>query len=988
MTKTIFGFDIGIASIGWAAVRFGKEIYNHETGEVTCGEILKSGVRTFPQAENAKDGKSLAAPRREKRLGRRLCRRKARRMQSVKNLFIAKKLILKSDLENLYKKAGNIDVWQLRVDALKRELNKEEFLRVLTHLAKHRGFKSYRKAEEASDAEGGKVLQAIKANKELLEENKTLAQVIFERNGLNGRKRNRQQEIEKNDKKEKVPCYVNSIPREEIEKETKIIFAKQKELGNTHATDDLYADFSRIAFRFRPIGSVEKMVGKCRFEKEEPRAPKNAPTAEFFVALSKINNLSIYENGEKRRLSSDEREKLFQLLKDTKEVKYSTIHKKIFKENEIIFADLNYGKTKKDKEGNIKQVNPEDEKFYSLKGWHTLKSALADSGWNELKENVELLDEIVKIITTQKNDEQITTQLSMLPLNQNQISALQSLTFKEFINLSLKALYKIVPFLEQGLMYSEACDKAGYDFRDTGESLVKQKGIYLAAIEPDKLTTVPVVNRALSQFRKVYNAMVRTYGEPDQINIEMARDIYNNFDERRRIKQKQDENKKLNEEAEAELREQSIIQNNTNILKLKLYKQQEGKCIYSNEPIDITRLDEQGYCEIDHIIPYSRSLDNSFNNKVLCLARENQNKTSHTPFEYLEPLGKWHEFKVRVASMMGLPSIKKRHLLNESFKDRETEFRERNLNDTRYMASYIKKYLEDGIDFSHSKENIINRVQTRNGALTDYLRHQWGLSKDREKDDLHHAQDAIVIACATQGMVKYLSDISGLWENKYNYTKKYGEAWYKALKTKFKEPWIGFRLNVEKSLEDIFVSRAPRHKATGEVHQETIRSLNPKHPNYNEKDLKSGINIRGGLANNGDMLRTDVFVRKNAKGKDEFYLVPIYLSDIPKGVLPNKAIVAFKDEAEWLEMDENYQFKFSLFLDDLVKVTKKEKEVLGYFKGTNRCLGQITIDLPDSSQTISSIGVKTLDKVQKYQVDPLGNYAEIKKETRLPLKRN
>lgn len=986
MAKTIFGFDIGIASIGWAAVRFGKEIYNHETGEVTCGEIVKSGVRTFPQAENPKDGKSLAAPRREKRLGRRLCRRKARRMQSVKNLFIAKKLISKTDLENLYKKAGNADVWQLRVDALNRTLNKEEFLRVLTHLVKHRGFKSYRKAEDAADAEGGKVLQAIKANRELLEENKTLAQVIFERSGLNGRKRNRQQEIEKNGKKEKIPCYINSIPREEIEKETKIIFAKQKELGNTLATDDLYADFSRIAFRFQPLGPVENMVGKCRFEKEEPRAPKNAPTAEFFVALSKINNLSIFENGEKRRFSSDEREKLFQLLKDTKEVKYSTIHKKIFKENEIIFADLNYGKTKKDKDGNIKQVNAEDEKFYSLKGWHTLKSALADNGWDELKNDVELLDNIVNIITMQKNDEQIAAELSELPLSQSQISVLQNLTFKEFINLSLKALYKIVPFLEQGLIYNEACDKAGYDFRDTGESLVKQKGIYLAAIEPDKLTTVPVVNRALAQFRKVYNAMVRAYGEPDQINIEMARDIYNNFEERRRIKQKQDENKKINEEVEAELREQSIIQNNTNILKLKLYKQQEGKCIYSNEPIDITRLDEQGYCEIDHIIPYSRSLDNSFNNKVLCLARENQNKTSHTPFEYLEPLGKWHEFKIRVGSMMGLPAIKKRHLLNEGFKDRETEFRERNLNDTRYMASYIKKYLEDGIDFSHSKENIINRVQTRNGALTDYLRHQWGLSKERDKNDLHHAQDAIVIACATQGMVKYLSDVSGLWENKYNYTQKYGEAWYKALKTKFKEPWTGFRNDVEKSLDDIFVSRAPRHKATGEVHQETIRSLNPNHPNYNEKDLKSGIKIRGGLANNGDMLRTDVFVRKNAKGKDDFYLVPIYLSDIPKGVLPNKAIVCQKPESQWLEMDENYQFKFSLFLDDLVKVTKKEKVIFGYFKGTNRAMGSISMDLPDGSKFLDGIGVKTQEKIQKFQVDPLGNYVEIKKETRLPLK--
>lgn len=986
MGKQVFGFDIGIASIGWAVINFGSEKFNLETGELTQGQILKSGVRCFPQAENPKDGKSLAAPRREKRLARRICRRKARRMESIKSLFVALNLISKEELKSLYGKAENKDVWDLRSEALSRRLNTEEFLRVLTHIAKHRGFKSYRKAEEENDAEGGKVLQAIRENTSNLEDGKTLAQVIVERAGPNGKKRNFEQKVIKNGKETKQICYLNSIPRNEIEKETKMIFEAQQKLNNPVATTKLFEDFNRIAFRYRPVGDVGHMVGKCRFEKDERRAPKNAPSAEFFVALGKINNLSLYENGEKRRLKEEERNALFQLLKENKEVKYSTIRKKILKDKEFIFADLNYGKSKKDKEGNIVKVNPEEDKFYPLKGWHTLKSALAENGWNELKTDLKLLDEIVNIITMQKNDVAITKSLTEIGVKPEYVASLQKLSFKEFINLSLKALYKINPFLEEGLIYNEACEKAGYDSRYSGESLVKQKGIYLGPIESDKLTTVPVVNRAISQFRKVYNAMVRQYGEPDQINLEMARDIYNNLEDRHKIERKQEENRKVNEEAEIELKEQSIVQNKANILKLKLYKQQEGKCIYSNQPIDIRRLDEQGYCEIDHIIPYSRSLDNGFNNKVLCLAKENQNKTNQTPYEYLEPLEKWHDFKVRVSSMMGIPAFKKKQLLNEEFKDRETEFRERNLNDTRHMACYIKQYLEDGIDFTHSKLDIKNRIQARNGALTDYLRHQWGLSKDRNANDLHHAQDAIVIACATQGMVKYLSDVSQMFENKIAYTKKYGEAWYKALKNKFKEPWPGFRMDVTSSMEEIFVSRAPRHKASGEVHQETIRSLNPNHPKYDEKNLKSGIKIRGGLANNGDMLRTDVFVRKNAKGKEEFYLIPVYLSDMPKGILPNKAVVAFKEENDWLEMDENYQFKFSLYLDDLVKLTKKENVIFGYFKGTNRCLGQITVDAHDRSITTSSIGVKTQDKIQKYQVDPLGNVVEIKKEQRMSIK--
>ena len=169
------------------------------------------------------------------------------------------------------------------------------------------------------------------------------------------------------------------------------------------------------------------------------------------------------------------------------------------------------------------------------------------------------------------------------------------------------------------------------------------------------------------------------------------------------------------------------------------------------------------------------------------------------------------------------------------------EFRERNANDNNYISRYIKQYLEDGLDFSSSNcSDIKNRVQMRTGSLTAYLRHCWGLTKNRDENDRHHAQDAIVIACATQGMVKYLSTISGLWENKWEIakSKNNGEAWFKSLKHKFSEPWSGFRNDVENSLNDVFVSRPPRKSATGEIHQETIRPLNPKHKNYSEKDIK------------------------------------------------------------------------------------------------------------------------------------------------------
>lgn len=978
MRKRIFGFDLGIASIGWAVVDFDKEYFDHETGEVIEGNIVKSGVRCFPVAENPKDGSSLAAPRRAKRLARRTCRRKARRMQSIKNMFVEKALVSdKNDLNEWCAKQIGGDVWNLRIKALSEELSREELLRVLLHIAKHRGFKSYRKAAEEKDADSGAVLKAIEENKSLLTPEKTLTQIIVQKAGSDGKKRNC---TKKNEKGKDVAVYNNSIPRDEIERELSLIYEKQKQYGIF--TKDLYDDFSKIAFRYRPIGSVGNMVGNCRFEKDEKRAPKNAPSAELFVALTKINNMSLNDNGQIRFPTDEERAKIIELLKNTKKVTYKTLASKVFSKG-IKFRDINYNQTfKKLKDGTVKEVNPEDTVFYEMKGWHCLKAVFSADRWDELQSNIHLFDKVVNVLSCEKNDEAIAKNLQNLGIEGQDIEVFKKCTFDKFINLSLKALYKIIPFMEQGLTYDKACAKMGYDFKCDINALVDKKGILLEAIHQDKLTNVPVVNRTITQFRKVYNAMVRQYGVPDQINIETSRELKKNYEERQKIKQKNEENQDERKISAEELMANCIKGNATNILKYRLYKEQDCKCIYSGQVIDLNRLDEVGYLDIDHILPYSRSLDNSYNNKVLCLSSENRKKGNKTPFEYIRDKNAWDEFEARVKLLHN--KNKENNLLNKSFDERELEFKERNANDNSHISRYIRKYCEDGIDFSSSQWNIKNRVQVRSGFLTDYLRHCWGLHKDRNENDRHHAQDAIVIACATQNMVSYLSYVSKIFENKYDIQKAKGESWYKNLKHKFEEPWIGFREEVLNSLEKIFVSRPPRKKATGEIHQETVRSLNPKHKNYSEKDVKSGIYVRGGLANNGSMLRTDVFVKKNKKGKDEFYLVPIYLSNMGKD-LPNKAIVPNKDEKDWAQIDNSYTFKFSMFPDDLIKVTKGDKVILGYFSGTHRKNASITLEEHDRAKVTAGIGVKTQDKIQKFLVDLLGNITEIKQETRVPL---
>ncbi len=945
MRKRIFGFDLGIASIGWAVVDFDKESFNEETGEIIEGKIIGSGVRCFPVAENPKDGASLALPRREKRLARRVCRRKARRMQAIKKLFIAQGLAKNIDeLNEMYAKQTGGDVWDLRIKGLSEKLSQEELLRVLTHLAKHRGFKSYRKSVEENDKEGGQVLQAIKDNKKLLSEGKSLAQVIVEKAGKFGKKRNCTKE---NAKGENKAVYNNSIPREEIERELDMIFEAQKQYGIF--TEKLYNDFKRIAYRYRQIGSVGNMVGYCTFEKSEKRAPKNAPSSELFVALTKINNLSINDNGKIRFPEKNEREKIIELLKSTKTVKYKTLASKVFPKG-TFFRDINYNKTeKKTKDGSIQKVDPEDVVFYEMKGWHQLKSKFTTEEWNNLQQNISLLDKIVNVIACEKDDERISNALKDgLGIEKKYISKFIQCNFDKFINLSLKALYKIIPFMEQGDVYNAACEKAGYDFKSNGNKLVEQKGILLLPIAEDKLTTVPVVNRTVAQFRKVYNAMVRKYGVPDQINIETGRDLKKTHDERMKIENKNKENQEDRKYASAELETYNIKGNATNILKYRLYQEQDGKCIYSGNVIDITRLDEIGYLDIDHIIPYSRSFDNSYNNKVLCLSSENRKKSNMTPYEYLKDSGCWDEFEARVKLLHN--KTKENHLLDKNFVDRELEFKERNANDNSHISRYVKQYCEEGLDFSSSPwKNIKNRIQMRTGTLTDYLRHHWGLKKDRNESDKHHAQDAIVIACATQEMVNYLSYVSKIFENKYEVQEKKGETWYKTLKKRFEEPWCGFRDDVLASLDKIFVSRPPRKSATGSAHKDTV---------YPKSKEKGSLPIRYGMAEKENMFRLDVFRKEKS-----FYIVPIYTADLvskekfedapqPYVTIYNQNNEPVYDQNNRLVhalIDESYKFMFSLYKDDYVSLDSAEETIKGYVNQYNAQSGQLYIGSVDNS---------------------------------------
>ncbi|OIQ93032.1 CRISPR-associated endonuclease Cas9 2 [mine drainage metagenome] len=1127
------GLDIGIASVGWAVL-----------GE---DRIVDLGVRCFDKAETAKEGESLNLARRTARLMRRRLRRRAWRLTKLARLLKREGLIADVNILKRQPAKGfqTPNLWQLRVKALDRKFDAEEWARVIYHLTKHRGFHWISRAEAKaadSDSEGGRVKKGLAGTKKLMQEKsyRTAAEMVV--NEFPDAQRNKQGD------------YSKALSRELLAVELKTLFQRQRELNNQNASETLEAAIlgngdkkSGLFWVQKPALSGKdllKMLGHCTFEKAEYRAPKASFTAERHVWLTRLNNLRIVVDGKLRELTEAERQIVLPLPYETGELKYGKLRKALTKaglSDEFRFAGLSYPSERQQKEEKAK--DPEDEKLIKLPAWQELKKTLKDAGqeneWQQLSVAAldgkpQLLDQIAEVLSVYKEDAEVETELRKLDLpNKDKLmDALLDIRFDKFSNLSLKALYAILPHMEAGLRYDEACAKAGYHHSQlhvVGEGKHtylppfysgRDKDGRLKFNEDMDIPRNPVVLRALNQARKVVNALVRKYGSPYEVHIEMARDLSRNFDERRDIKKEQDAFHERNEKDKAAFASEFNVVGavkGKDFEKYQLYREQQGKCAYSLEPLDINRLFEQGYAEIDHALPYSRSFDDSKNNRVLVLARENRNKGNMTPCEYLggaESSPRWQNFVVFVNTTKTYRQAKRNRLLKKDFSDEEAEaFRERNLNDTRYICRFFKNHVERYLKL-HDESNV-KRCVVLSGQMTSFLRARWGLIKARSDSDRHHALDAVVVAAASHGMVKRLSDYSRRKElekvREGFVDVETGEivhpAMFDKLEQHFPSPWAHFRdeliarLSIDdpavlrtemeklgnyppealEALRPLFVSRAPQRRNSGAAHKETVyaqpesqkttggvtqkvavTNLKPADidklidQHRNEKlyaalrvwvqqrderekrardiekaakeakrelsaderteierlhalprkpdrsgdptgpivrtvtmviDKLSGIPIRGGIAKNDTMLRVDVF---KSKKDGKFHLVPVYVHHSVAG-LPNRAIVAFKDEDEWTVMDEGYDFHYSLHPNDFVKISLKKETPSGYFAGCDRSTGAVSLWAHDRNQTVGKdglirgIGVKTALNVEKFNVDVLGNIFPAPPESRRDL---
>ncbi len=1154
-----FGLDIGIASVGWAVLADTR--------------IVDLGVRAFDKAETADRGESLNLQRRTARLLRRRLFRRAWRLTKLARLLTNEGLITDSGFFKSQPSFAD-SAWNLRKAGLDRLLSPTEWARVLYHLCKHRGFHWFSKAEEMkaegdAKSEGGRVKQGLKHTAALMKEKgyRTAAEMVLAEFP----------EAQRN----KHGSYDKALSRVLLDDELEKLFESQRRFGNPHASVKLETAVrgagdrrSGLFWKQKPAlagKDLLKMLGRCTFEKQEYRAPKASYTAERHVWLTRLNNLRVIVDGISRPLSEAERTLALSLPYQSgekftyKHLRNALIKAGLLPKDGFRFGGLSYPSAKQKEEEKAK--DPEEQVLVKLPAWHELRLALKKAGleseWLQisaaaLEGRPEQLDAIGWALSVYKDDDEIRAELDRLnlPGGARMTEALLPISFDKFHALSLKALRRIVPLMEQGKRYDEAVaalPEYGHHSQrfEAGAGHAKylppfyegrNKAGSMKFREDLDVPRNPVVLRALNQARKVVNALIREYGAPASVHIEMARDLSRPLtghwsesgkyiEGRKDIQKLQDEYRASNERA----REQFSVDfgrkpTGAEFEKWSLYREQHGKCAYSLEALDLDRvINDSSYVQIDHALPYSRSYDDSKNNKVLALTRENQNKGNRTAYEYLTSFSggemgdRWRNYVAWVEGNKSYRQAKRSRLLRKNYGPEEAQgFKDRNLNDTRYICRFFKNYIEQYLQLAEGSE--AKRCVVVNGQLTAFLRARWGLLKIREESDRHHALDAAVVAACSHAMVKRLADHARRKELEYLREgfadPETGEILnptaHQHLADHFPEPWPNFhhelkaRLKIDavdelraaitrlgsypseatQALRPLFVSRAPQRRNGGAAHKETIyakprhdhmlmvedktkdgkklsrhatpeelehmavellgvfettgqvakkkyrlteerlkdivgaernawmihalglwlaqrgddpKSLGttalPRKPKKGDpqdgpftgpeiKSVKanagtmSGFEVRGGIVQNDSMLRVDIF----SKG-GKFHLVPVYVHHRVNG-LPNRAIVAHKDENEWPEVDDSYEFVFSAHPNDLLRIQQKKEAFLGYYAGCDRGSGNVNLWAHDRNQSVGKdglirgIGVKTALKVEKLHVDTLGRIYPAPQEQR------
>ena len=876
MTK-ILGIDLGTNSIGWAIIE-----NNAILG--MGSRIFSEGVVNLGEGEGRETSKN-ASRTIDRGVRRQFFRRRLRNRYLLKELakynlcpispshikdWNGTEIFNNFELQKWLK----LNPYELRAKAISEKITLLELGRIFYHMIQRRGFLSNSRSAGADTKESGTIFKGdakkgkigIRETLNNIENKNTLGSYLYsiypkenkpfsgELERIRNRYTTRQMYIDEFESIWKFQKQFHS----ELNSTIKSIIGGRKKDG--------YKE-DGVLFHQRPLRSQKHLLGYCSFEPKKTKCKLSAIPFELFRIYQWVNTLSYDVNGIKQKITPEERKKIIALLLSKEKPNFREIRKSIDK------LDGTYQFNYKDNDkivGTHTISNLSNKKFFG-KQWFDFSEKEQEKIWHVLSffHDKDKLKEYA--IKNWSFDEERAIKISKFNLKDG------------YSNLSRKAILNILPFLEKGFMYDVAVGLAGVKnalsvnweqhkqfVLDKVPEIVRSnfKGGYIeplksmlknefnctdkqleklyhhsSSIETEKILERlpvnleadreiqkiknPVVITALFEIRKLVNEIIDTYGKPNEIKVELARDLKASKSNRLKTRKTQKELEKQNDRVKVELEKLNQRINHINILKYKLWEECNHTCPFTGNIITISQL-FTGEVQIEHIFPWSRSLNDSFNNKTLCFADENRAKGNKTPYEFYSEQGdqKWEAIKIQALSCFktkaNYPNCynKFKHFVK---KKHDEDFISRQLNDTRYISKEAKNYLS----------KICDKVLVAPGRMTATLRRHWGLNSILNREDetktrddhRHHAVDALVMACSTRSHLQELSK-----RNRYHKNHELKD---------FPEPWLNFRQDAENAVAQILVSHK-KHKSLL-----TVRTHKTKKNGVIHKNI--GIAARGQL---------------------------------------------------------------------------------------------------------------------------------------------
>ncbi len=844
------GLDIGTNSIGWSAIRLSNvDRGNGDEAVWRPDGLLSSGVRVFPDGRNPKDKQSLAARRRIPRGMRKRRDRYLKRRSEFMDRLIAHGLMPGDEIQR--KALEQEDPWTLRVRGLDEKLSPHQLGRALFHLQQRRGFKSNRKTDKGAEDEKGKIKQAAVAVQEAMVADgaRTLGELLA-RPRVKDPIAQHTNPVRARLKGAGAKAFYDFYPtREMIEYEFDCLWGAQQEYHGEALSETARESLKDTLLFQRPLKA--QPVGKCSLDPAEQRAPRALPSVQRFRIYQDINHLKLRLPGEaERKLTLAERDTLIEKSLNAGKLKFDAMRRALKLPDDCRF-------------------NTESLKRKHLDGDRTAAVLAAEGkrprwgkGWRELP--AETQEKIVERLLEEEDEEALLAWLmAEHGLDKARAEAVANAPLPDgHANLGRTAIAKVLEWLssdapeatdpQTGEVYSapftydQAVRLAGYESHSAldaekasydrlpyyGEVL--ERHVAFGTGEPDDMTEKrigkianPTVHVALNQVRRVVNALVARYGPPMQTVIELARDLPLSAQGKSELERTQRDNQNSNDRRREELNAHTVADTYDNRLKLRLWEELNPsdplgrRCPYSGEPIGISTL-LSSEIEIDHILPFSRTLDDSAANKTVCFRKANRDKGNSTPHEAFasNPAGyDWQAISERAAQMPNNKSWRFGPDAMDRYDNEERDFLDRQLNETRYVSRLAKTYLEC----------TCPDVWVTPGRLTADLRWAWGLdsilaghnvedSEFRAKnrnDHRNHAIDAIVVGLTDRGLLNRIAKNAGRAEEEFS----------DRLLAEFDEPWPDFRGTVRDSVQAVIVSHKPDHGVQGALHNDTAYGL-------------------------------------------------------------------------------------------------------------------------------------------------------------------